>query len=189
MQNKKIRIFLSVLATALISFACTVFVGGPEYPPNTIPVSTEAVGNLDLQLQAAKTAAAQSGIMTISVNEMQLTSLLANKLDSQIDPFIQDPQVYLRDNEIQVYGKAKKGNLAANIRLVLIAKIDQDGKPVIEISSADFGPFPVPEELNTYTSAIIDQTLTGALGPAAIGLRLESIAISDGVMTLTGRVK
>jgi hypothetical protein len=35
----------------------------------------------------------------------------------------------------------------------------------------------------------LQEALTGQLGPAAIGFRLESIDISDGVLTVTGRTK
>ena len=188
---KKAGIFttLSIISLALASLACMVFVGGPEYPPTSIAVSTEAVGSLDQQVQAAQTAAAQSGVMTLSVNETQITSLLASKLETQTDPFLHNPQVYLRNNEIQVYGKVSQGNLEANVRIVLSATIDAEGKPVIAVTSADFGPLPAPEGLNKTISALIDETFTGALGPAALGLRLESITIADGVLTMAGRVK
>ena len=188
---KKAGIFttLSVFSLALASLACTVFVGGPEYPSTPIAVSTEAVGSLNDQIHAAQTAAAQNGVMTLTVNETQITSLLASKLETQTDPFLRDPQVYLRNNEIQVYGKVRQGNLEANVRIVLSASIDAEGKPVIAVTSADFGPLPAPEGLNKTISALIDETFTGALGPAASGLRLESITIAEGVMTLTGRVK
>lgn len=189
MENNKLIILLFVLTIALIPLACTVFVGGPEYPATPIAVSTEAVGSLDQELQSAQTAAAQSGTLTLTINETQITSLLATKLASQPDPFIQNPQVYLRNGEIQVYGKASQGNLQANVRIVLTATLDPEGQPVIAVSSADFGPFPAPKGLNNSLSAFIDQAFTGSFGPAATGLRLETINIADGVMTLTGRVK
>jgi hypothetical protein len=53
----------------------------------------------------------------------------------------------------------------------------------------DFGPFPAPEGLNSTVSAFVQEAFTGALGPAAIGFRLETVTIADGVMTLTGRIK
>ena len=189
MQIKILKIWISVLSVALISLACKVSVGGPDYPSSSVPVSMEAVSNLELQVEAAQTAAAQTGVITLIINETQITSLLAMKLASQPDPFIQNPQVYLRDNEILVYGQATQGNLSANVRIILNANIDQDGKPFIKISSAEFGPFPAPDGLNSSISTFIDQAFTGALGPAATGLRLDTIAIADGIMTLTGHVK
>ncbi len=189
MKKALIWITLSIILLALTSLACTISVGGPEYPSTPILVSTEAVGGLEDQLHAAQTAAAQSGVMTLSVNESQITSLLATKLESQPEPFIHEPQVYLRNNEIQVYGKARQGNLEANVRIVLSANLDAEGKPVMAITSADFGPLPAPEGLNKTISALIEEAFTGALGPAASGIRLESLTIAEGVMTLVGRVK
>jgi hypothetical protein len=189
MKYTKPIILLTILSIALASLACTVFVGGPDYPATPIAVSTEALGNLDQQIQAAQTAAVQSGSITLTINETQITSLLAEKLNSQTDPFIRDPQVTLRNGEIQIYGKATQGNLQANVRIVLSASLDADGKPVINVTSTDFGPLPAPEGLNNTISAFIGQAFTGSIGPAAIGMRLESINIADGLMTISGRVK
>jgi hypothetical protein len=79
---------------------------------------------------------------------------------------------------------------AANMLITMNVSVDPaTNLPKIEIAEADFGPFPVPEGLNAAISAMIDETFTGSLGPVAIGFRLESISIADGVMTLTGRIK
>jgi hypothetical protein len=178
-----------ILPLALAAFACTIFVGGPDFPATPIPVATEAVGSLNDQINAAETAAVNSGTLTLTINETQITSILATTLDRQTDPFITDPQVYLRDGSVQVYGKVVQGNLQANVRIVLNASVDANGKPAIAVSSADFGPLPAPSGLNNAISSLVDEAFTGALGPAATGFRLESISIADGVMTLTGRVK
>lgn len=186
--NQSLLLFL-VLVVALIPLACTVFVGGPSYPDIPITVSTEAVGSFSQQLQVAQTAAVQSGMITVTINETQITSLLATNLESVSNPFIQYPQVYLQNGEIQVYGKVTQGNLQANARIVLTTALNPDGQQVIKVTSTDFGPFPIPAELNNSISAMIDQAFTGAFGPAITGLRIEAINIEDGVLTLTGRVK
>ena len=179
----------AILPLILAGLACTIFVGGPSYPATPIPVSTEAVGGLNDQISAAETAAVGNGILSLQVNESQITSLLAAKLAEQTDPFITDPQVYLRDGTIQVYGHAVQGNLQANIRVVLTVSVDADGKPVIDVTAADFGPLPAPTDLNSAINSLVREAFTGAIGPAATGFRLESISIADGVMTLTGRIK
>jgi uncharacterized protein YpmS len=189
MKNKTIPILVILLAVAAVSFACTIFVGGPAYPATTIPVSTESAGSVEDQFHAAQTEAAQTGTLTLTLNETQITSLLAAKLADHPDTFIQDPQVYLRNGEIQVYGKATQGNLQANVRIVLTATLDAQGQPVVSVNSTDFGPFPAPKGLNDSITAFVEQAFTGSFGPAATGLRLESINISDGIMTFTGRVK
>lgn len=174
---------------ALATLACSIFVGGPAYPETPVPVSTEAAGNLDKHIHTAETAAADSGTLTLTITESQLTSLVASKLEEQDDPFLTEPQVYLRDGQIQIYGKAVRGSLQANIRIVLTATLDEDGKPVISVVSTDFGPLPAPEGLNSAIGDMVDQAFTGAIGPAAVGFRLESISIADGTMTITGRIK
>ena len=189
MKKAPLAILFSILTLALAALACTIFVGGPAYPANPVAVSTDAVGSLNDQLNAAQTAAANSGTLTLTINESQITSVLAAKLDEQTNPFITDPQVYLRDGTIQVYGKAVQGNLQANVRIVLSATVDPDGKPLISVTSADFGPMPAPSGLNDAISQLVDEAFTGALGPAATGFRLETITIADGTMTLTGRIK
>jgi hypothetical protein len=181
---------LALTALALAGLACRISAGGPEYPKTAIPVSTEAIGSLDQQIQTAQTAAAsQDGLITVSITETQITSLLAARLAEQTDPFITDPQAYLRDGQIQLYGTAHQGNVDATVRIILSATVDDQGKPVISVVSTDFGPIPAPEGLNNTISGFIGELFTGSLGPAATGLRLDSISIADGVMTLTGKIQ
>ncbi len=189
MKKKQVVILLLILPLILAALACSVFVGGPAYPETPIPVSTEDIGIVEQQFSDAATAAVSTGIMTLNITESQLTSIVAAKLDAQSNPLITEPQVYLRDGKIQIYGKAVQGNLQANVRIVLTATLDESGKPLINVESVDFGPLPAPESMNKAVSKMVDEAFTGALGPAATGFRLQSITIADGTMTLTGRVK
>lgn len=189
---------LSILIAVLIlaSLACTVNVGGPNYsdrPP--IPVSSEAADSLKEELRRAFEAGATTGEVTINITEPQITSVLAQRL--QVDPNLQqdkkplitDPQVYLRDGQMQVFGKTQQGMFAANIGIIVAVGVDENAKPKIEIVSADFGPLPAPEGLNAAISAMIQEAYTGAVGPVATGLRIQTISIADGVMTITGRIR
>lgn len=188
---KKNQLFtlMTLLSLLLASLACNIQAGGPAYPETRVPVSTESATSLAEQVRAAQTAAAQSGALTISVTESQLTSLVAAKLAEDPSPLLTDPQVYLRDGQIQVYGKASQGPFQVNVRIVISASVDANGQPAIAIVSTDFGPLPAPAGLNKTITALAQEALTGALGPAAIGFRLESITIADGTMTMVGRVK
>ena len=188
---------LFLLSLVLTSLACTVFVGGPDYtslPP--IPVSAEAAESIKLELQRAIEAGAQTGIITVNLTEPQITSYLAARMQSdpslqQSDkkPLIVDPQVYLRDGQMQIYGKTQKGIFAANIGIVVTMGVDPNGEPLIEVTSADFGPFPAPEGLKDAITAMVREAYTGSLGPVATGLRIESISTANGVMTITGRIR
>ena len=187
MKNKHLYLFVLPLTFALL--ACTIFVGGPDYPPGPIPFSTEAAGSFDDQVQEALAAGAETGTLSLQINEEQLTSYLTLKMQESENPLFTEPQVSLRNGQMLVFGRIQRGYFTANTAIILSVGIDETGKPKIEVVSADFGPFPAPEGLNSAISAVIEEIFTGSIGPAAIGLRLDSITIADGVMTLTGRVK
>jgi len=173
----------------LSTLACSIFVGGPDYPEQTIPVSAEAVQNLKTQIEAAVQAGAQSGVITLQITEEQITSYLAFRMAAQKNPAFHDPQVFLRDEQMQIYGKVERGYFNANVLVVLTVGIDELGQPKIEISTADFGPFPAPEGLRDSLAALVAEAYTGSLGPIATGFRLENISIANGLMTVTGRIK
>jgi hypothetical protein len=194
----KSRYAFSIFIVMLIlsSLACTVFVGGPDYSNLApIPVSSSDAQALKDQVRQALEAGATTGVVTITITEAQITSTIAERLQadagSQADqtPILTDPQVYLRDGQMKIYGKTQRGMLAANIGIIINIGIDELGKPKIEIASADFGPFPAPDTLKETLTALIDEAYTGSLGPAATGLRIETIVIADGIMTISGRIK
>lgn len=189
MKKSQFRFLIGTFSLLLASLACTINAGGPDYPETRVPVSTESAVSLAEQVKAAQTAAAQSGALVLSVSESQLTSLLAAKLAQNPSPLLTEPQIYLRDGQIQVYGKASQGPVQVNVRIVISASVDANGQPVIAVLSTDFGPLPAPEGLNKTITTLMKEAFTGALGPAAIGFRLESITIADGWMTLSGRIK
>lgn len=183
------RILLFLTALMLATLACTMFVGGPEFPEETIPVSTEALESLQAQIEAAVVAGAEGGLITLQITEAQLTSNIALKMTGEEDPLFQDPQVFLRDGQIQMYGTVVRGYFTANVLVALTVSVDELGQPKIEIAAADFGPFPAPDGLKQSLTALITEAYTGSLGPIATGFRLESISIADGLMTVTGRIK
>lgn len=187
MNRNRILLFLSALL--LSTLACSIFVGGPDYPTQPIPISTEAVQSLKSDIESAVQTGAQSGTITLQITQEQITSYIAFKMAAQQNPAFTDPQVYLRNEQMQIYGKVQRGYLNANVLVTLAVGVDELGQPKIEIVTADFGPFPAPEGLKQTITAIVAEAYTGSLGPVATGFRLESINITDGLMTVTGRIK
>jgi len=193
-KNQPILLFLITLI--LTSLACTVFVGGPDYSDRTpIPVSNDAAESLKEEIKRAFEAGATTGEVTINITEAQITSVLALRLQSDQNlqqdkkPLITDPQVYLHDGQMQIFGKTQQGIFAANIGIIVSVGVDENGKPKIEIVSADFGPFPAPGGINNAISTMIEEAYTGSVGPVATGLRIQTISIVNGVMTITGRIR
>jgi hypothetical protein len=197
MKQTKYALPILLITLILTSLACTIFVGGPNFsdlPP--VPVSAEAAESIKEEIRRAFEAGAQTGVVAFNLTEPQITSYLALRLQSdqalqQSDktPLITNPQVYLRDGQMQIYGRTKQGIFAANIGIIVSVGVDEAGQPKIEIISADFGPFPAPGGLKDAISAIIKEAYTGPLGPVATGLRIETITIADGMMTVSGRIR
>ena len=189
-----VPVFLFMLLLA--SLACTINVGGPDYSAlPTIPVSTEAAQSIQDEITRAFQEGMTTGTITLRFTEPQITSYIAARLQSdptlQQDnkPLITDPQVYLRNGQMQIYGKSQQGLFAANIGIVVNVGVDENGQPKIEIASADFGPLLAPDGPKEAISAMVREAYTGSLGPVATGLRIESISIADGIMTISGRIR
>lgn len=188
-RKNKFQIFFILFGTLFATLACTMQIGGPDYPETSIPVSEQYVTNMNEQFKAAFEAAAASGNVILTLTEPQLTSYLALKFQGQSSPLITEPQVYLRDGKMEIYGKARQGYFVANVKITVQVGIDANGQPDIQISSADFGPLPVPTTLTASLAAIIKEAYTGAVGPVATGFRIEQIGIRDGFMVMAGKVK
>ena len=188
MQKKKYPVFVALI-TLFISMACMINIGGPDYPKLKIPVSNEELLNMQQQIREALVAGTQSGQITLFFTESQLTSYLASKLDAQENPILTEPQVYLQNNQIQIYGTVINGYLKATVSIFMTATIDPDGKLLLELSSADFGPFPVPDSLKEIITSLVTEAYTGSLGTYATGFKLESIVIANSAMMIFGRLK
>lgn len=196
MRQSRYAFPLFLLLLVLPALACNINVGGPDYsslPP--IPISTEYAQSIKDEVQRAFEEGAQTGEITLNLTEQQITSYLASRLQSdpslQQDnqPLITEPQVYLRDGQMQIYGKTQRSMFNANIGIIVSVGVDAEGQPDIEIVSADFGPLPAPEGLKDTIEAMVREAYTGSLGPVATGLRIETITIANGIMTVTGRIR
>lgn len=196
MRQTKYAFPLFYLTLALTALACNINVGGPDYsdlPP--VPVSTEYAQSIRDEVQRAFEEGAVTGSITMNLTEQQITSYLATRLQNDPSlqqnnqPMISEPQVYLRDGQMQIYGKTHQGIFTANIGIIVSVGVDAEGQPDIEIVSADFGPLPAPEGLKETIEAMVREAYTGSIGPVATGLRIETISIADGIMTVSGRVR
>lgn len=190
MKTKNVSLYLFTISLVLASMACSIFAGGPEYPAQTIPSSPTDSQSMRDQIEQALLSGAETGIVSLQITESQLTAFMVDKMAQQANPPFTDPQILLRNGQMLMYGKITRGWLTANMLITMNVGVDElTGQPKIEIASADFGPLPAPEGLTSALSAIVAEAFTGSFGPVAVGFRLESIAITDGVMTLTGRIK
>jgi hypothetical protein len=189
MINRKASLLFGFCTLVLAVMSCMINLGGPAFPSATIPVSTDAVDELQSTLAAAVSASSSSGEISLSITESQLTSYLASQLQAQSQPILSNIQAYLQDGQIQLYGTVQKGYFEANAGAILTAGVDDQGQLKIDLTSADFGPLPIPAGFLDVITTAIKEAYTSALGPVATGFRLDGITITNGTMTITGRIK
>jgi hypothetical protein len=164
-------------------------IGGPAAPGDPIPTSETAAQEV---LDAWESAAAESistGEIRLIINETQLTSLVAARLAEKQDPVLRDPQVYLRDGQLEVFGTIQQGMFRGQVLLSISPVLDADGTLAFEVTSADLGPVPAPEGIKQSLSALVTEAFAGPIGSLATGLRVTSIAIEDGELALVGKMR
>ena len=197
------RLVFVTVVLAGVSLACTVNAGGPEPPGPPIPVSDEALQGLESTWQNAEVDPA-AGVFAFTLTESQLTSALAIHLQKQADPLIYNPQIYLQDGQLILYGNLVRDLITANARVAIMPILDEIGGLSLQIVSADFGPIPAPPETLEGLSGLIDNLLTGSIAQIAASIQMEglgsaistnpsdyiifeSIQIANGMMTVAGR--
>ena len=182
---RNVRYGMVLLSLISASLAC-VLPGGPKLPASPIPVSTEAAGEMQTTVQTAVAAASQSGTLELTFTEEQITSYVAVKLAEQTDAPFSDPQIFLRDGKIQVFGRAHAGQVTANASIILSASVDAEGQLSLKVDEADFGPIPVPDNILKNISTQLETALTDQTGSNFV---LTDVVIADGTLQLTGTVK
>lgn len=178
----------SILASLfLATLACQIDVGGPEPPYPLITADDQADDVTDLW-QSALESALDSGEVMLVLDENQLNTFVAKRLAAE-DSLLHEPQVFLRQNAIQVYGYVIQGIIRANIHLSISPILDQEGRISFELTSASVGPVPVPEAVKNTISAILTEAFTGTLGSFATGIRISSLVINDGQLAIVGELR
>ena len=176
--------FLLVVSIAAAGLACQIRVGGPEPPAEIIPASeasaTELADNWDSALSL------DTDEVTLVISERQLTSFLSERFESDEEPILRHPQVFLRDGEIRIYGTASAGVFEAGALLSIQPKISSDGDVEFDITTAEFGPVPAPSAMTSVLSELLTEALTGTLGSMATGIRITSFVIADGQIAIVG---
>jgi uncharacterized protein YpmS len=182
--------WLSVLILILFlsSLACNLPGREPatETPLPTIPVSTEAVASLQDTLTAAKDAFENNQTVEITVNESQLTSLVARELESDPEIPLTDPQIYLRDGQVTLIASLTQNQIAVPVEIVLVLSADGQGNPEYEVIKGQVGPLPVPANLMNRLTSRLDESIANWTRVDDRQVFVESIAVGDGNLTLRG---
>ena len=184
-----IRGLLVFSGLILASMACQVNLGGPTRPGAPIQSSSQDAQTLQDQWAGALALSAEQGDISLKIDEAQLTSFVALRFQQKSELGLENPQVYLRDGQIQFFATLDRGILRASILMGIAPNVDSEGNLTFDVTSADFGPVPMPDVLKNSISSAISEAFTGSIGPLATGIDIKSVDVSDGEMTLTGRFR
>ncbi len=185
----RIEIISVAAILILATLACQIDVGGPENPWPPIPSSDNAADSLAQNWENALAFSGDRGEVTIIINESQLTAFLTQRLKDKDHPLLEQPQVYLRDGKIQIYGTSQRDLIKADILLSITPCLDEEGNLSLDVSDATWGPLPAPKALKDSISAIVTEAFTGSFGSLATGIRITTIAIADGELALVGTLR
>ncbi len=176
--------FLLAVSLVAAGVACQINVGGPEPPADIIEASTASASELANNWESALSL--DTGEVVLVITEQQLTSFLSERLESDEEPILRRPQVFLRNGEIRIYGTAGAGIFEAGALLSIQPTVGSGGDVEFEITTAEFGPVPAPKALTTVLSELLTEAFTGTLGSMATGIRITSLAIADGQVAIVG---
>jgi len=191
MIKPKLNILLVLVILAGASLACQLNLGGPPAPPTAtpeaLPVPTNTVPPIEDLISTP--VSGTPGEVEVTLTEAQLTEYARQELSSQPDAILQDPEVRLHDGVIEIFGQVEQGIVSGKARLTLTPTIDEDGKPNLELTSANLGPVPLPQSVLDRFSGIINQMIIDGIESEAPGLRLTEILVTEGKMTVRGQAE
>jgi len=189
LQTARTALILLVISLSTASLACQINIGGPEAPGPAIQASSDMADSFKDLWTSSVQNVDESGEVMLIFNEEQLTSFLSQRLVDQENTLIKNPQVYLRDGMLQIYGTVIQFYMETSILISIVPVLSESGDLSFEIISADLGPFPLPEAMRTSISSILTEAFTGSIGSFATGIRIQSIAIADGELALVGKLR
>jgi hypothetical protein len=186
-MSRFLGFFIALILLAIVSLACNLgsLKGKETSPPN--PFTTEAVTSLEDPLQEAQDQATNDHPVSLEITEAQLTSIVAHELQGQDEYQISDPQVYLRNGQIQMVGKLTNRNITLNAKIALTPEVDSTGSVHLHVVSASLGLFPVPENMVSDLERFLDKSFANEIESRTPNTRIESIVIQDGVMRIIGK--
>ena len=184
MKNKRINLILFLLLLTFLTIACRLNIGGPK-PDQELNVSPDFANQMEEDLNSSTENVAEGNPVELTFTQDQLTSYLLYEVDTSVYG-ITNPQVYLEEDQIIVYGQVEHDFITADAKIILRPYIDS-GIPRMDVVSVDLGPIPAPDTLLNSLSDTIDQTLLQTLAEIPEGYQITSVVIANGSMTITAQ--
>jgi hypothetical protein len=178
---------IGILIFSFVSLACNLGLGNRQpVPPETLdsPQSVDSQDNLHLDFTPSDE---QNGLVILILNESEVTDIIAAELHDIDGTSIRDIQVFLREGQVQIFGNVNIQGVRANSRIFLVPQITRQGQIRFVIVSAYYSLFPIPEDMISNLQTGIDDNFSNFLQPLIEDVIIESVSVSEGIMTITGR--
>lgn len=179
MKNRILTLLLIISLFFIISTACnltTVLSGGSSTPtpaaitipdlnsPNTIPSGTS---------------------LTQVITQQQINEAIQEWAASQTDYSFSNVQVTLLDNSIQMSGNMEQNFISGDVSLTMVPYVSDSGELGINIIELNLGNMPVSQFILDTVASQIGSALNNALSAYTGGLKINTIEITPGQMTIT----
>jgi uncharacterized protein YpmS len=186
---KQSLLLLPVLVLLSAVLACALPFQVPEPPGPPIPISTEAVESFKEKLSQVVKQARSGEPIELSLTEEEVTSAFAFYILDEQGTGFSDPQIYLRDGEVQVFGNYQSGDSSVPVRVVFEPLADEQGKPHIDLVSVNFGRFSAPDALVESIQTNLDNVWIDLMGITDERLWVDSLDAADGTLTIQGQIR
>jgi uncharacterized protein YpmS len=185
-QKSQGLLLLWMASLVFTGIACNLFTRRAETLQPLVPVTTQAVEQLEEEARESIEEFSQTGQFDLTITESELTSVVATELAKADAPMLTDPQILLRDGEITATGMVEQAGFSLQAEMVLVPRIDASGAPYVDLVSLAVGPFSVPDSLRDQLVSKINSLVVQQLTQSDVNVRIDSITIADGVMTVVG---
>lgn len=185
------RVLLILCFVFVVTLACNLpLIQRANLDDTPIPVSSEAVDELEENVEKAAATAVSDGSINLVISEEQLTSLAVLELQSMSEgQMVRDLQIGLREGQIHVTGDVTNGGMTFPFLAVISVTADGNGSLRSEIVSARVGPFPLPQNIIAQMTTQINQIILQQINTGGNNILIDEIVIADGYMTVNGHLR
>ncbi len=193
MKKTSLRGLMAIILLVTTSLACSLFERAVNPTPNPTdtplppPTSVVPTQALEQQIETAVSITSTPGVMQIKLTDAEMTQFLTDQLKTQTDPILENPKVHAHDNVVDVTGEIKRGIISGEVTIKLVPAVDTEGKPHLQIQSANFGSIPVPQPIIDNLSSLVDDAMGTSADPSQTGYTVTSIEVFDGYIVINAK--
>ncbi len=179
-MNNRLKMILPVLAVfVLAALACNFPSSAATPPALNQPIQ-------QVTLEPTILVDQSQGQVSVTLTQDQLTAYLVQALSSGSNAPLSNPSVVLSNGQGQLFGQVKEGPIAADAHVVFTVFVDANSRLGVNIVSAEVGSVPLPSAILDQVTTIVNQNLNQAISNNAPGIKIDSVTIGDGTLTITG---